>query len=170
MEDALLIIDMLNDFVHPRGALYIPGAEKIIPNVKRELDRAHQSGIPVIYVNDAHQPDDPEFKVWPKHAVEGTWGAQVVDELKPQPNDIIVYKISYSGFYGTNLHNILRELAISRLRVTGVATSICVLYTAVDALMRGYEVEVIPDAVAGLTPEDHKFALRQLTEVLKPRR
>jgi len=93
-----------------------------------------------------------------------------VDELKPQPNDIIVYKISYSGFYGTNLHNILRELAISRLRVTGVATSICVLYTAVDALMRGYEVEVIPDAVAGLTPEDHKFALRQLTEVLKPRR
>jgi len=69
MEDALLIIDMLNDFVHPKGALYIPGAEKIIPNVKRELDRAHQSGIPVIYVNDAHQPDDPEFKVWPKHAV-----------------------------------------------------------------------------------------------------
>jgi len=166
---ALLIIDMLNDFIQEGAPLRVPGADRIIPNIKREVGKARSEGVPVIYICDRHRKDDPEFKVWPPHAIEGTRGAEVVDELKPQRGDYLVPKLTYSGFYGTDLERILRELGVNHLIITGVCTEICVLYTSADAYMRGYRVTVPEDCVAGLTEEDHRFALKQITQVLKPR-
>ncbi|MCD6081057.1 MAG: cysteine hydrolase [Candidatus Omnitrophica bacterium] len=170
MRQALLVIDMLNDFVREGAPLEVPKSRGIISNIKREIDKARQNEIPVIYLCDAHKPDDPEFKIWPPHCVEGTEGADVIEELKPDKDDFIVKKVSYSGFYNTKLEELLKSLGVQKLLLTGIVTNICVLYTGVDALMRGFEVEVIEDCVAGLNEDDHKFALRQLKEILKPRR
>lgn len=165
---ALLVIDMLNDFVNRRGSLYVRGAERIIPNIKREINKARRNGYPVIYLCDSHKRDDPEFRVWPPHCVKGTWGAQIVEELKPSENDIVIPKVTYSGFYRTKLDKVLKSMGIKKLIVTGVVTEICVHYTSVDALMRGYEVEVVPDCVAPLNKTAHKVVLRMVNEVLKP--
>jgi len=168
-KQALVIIDMLRDFVLPGAPLEVPQARHIVPNIKRQIDEARKKGIPVIYLCDRHRPDDVEFKVWPPHAVENSEGAEIIDELKPQEGDYVVPKISYSAFYKTELEELLKKLKIDELIITGVVTNICVLYTAMDALARGYKVEVPEDSVAALNQEDHKFAIRQIKEVLKPR-
>ena len=165
----MLIIDMLNDFVLPGAPLEVPAARAIIPSIKKELDKARREEVLVIYLCDQHQADDPEFQVWPPHAVKGTEGAEVVSELKPQPGDYIIPKTSYSGFFETELDSLLKSLGIEELILTGVVTNICVLYTGADAYMRGYKVSVSEEEVAALDEEDHRFALRQLQEVLKPK-
>lgn len=165
---ALIIIDMLNDFIAPGAPLEVPAGRQIVPAIKNRLEEARGKGVPVIYLCDAHAPDDPEFRVWPPHAVAGTAGALVVDDLAPGEGERVVAKTTYSGFFNTELEELLRELGADHLVLTGVVTNICILYTAVDALMRGFRVSVPPDCVAGLNEEDHAFALRQLSEVLKP--
>ncbi len=165
---AFLVIDMLNDFVRRGAPLFVPGAQSIVPNIKRRMDEARDQGIPIIYLCDAHKPKDPEFRVWPSHAVKGSKGAQVVDGLTPQKGDIVIPKTTYSGFYGTRLEEILKKMRVKQLIITGVCTEICVLYTTADAYMRGYTVEVPEDCCAALTPDNHRFALVQMTRVLKP--
>lgn len=165
---SLLIIDMLNDFVLKEAPLRVPGAKRIVPNIKSQLKLAREKAIPVIYLCDTHQENDLEFKIWPKHAVRGTKGAQIIEELKPQKQDLIIRKSRYSGFYNTNLDKILKKLGIEELIITGLLTNVCVLYTAVDAYMRGYRVQILEDCIIALNKEDHKFAIRQIKDVLKP--
>jgi nicotinamidase/pyrazinamidase len=169
MEDkkALLVIDMLNDFVLDGAPLKIPHVEKIIEPVKRETEKARNEGYPVIYLCDSHNKNDREFKMFPPHAVKNTEGSKIIEELKPQGTDIILRKSTFSAFFGTDLDKVLKRLNIKKLIFTGVATSICVLYTVVDALMRDYGVYIVEDAVIGLNPEDHRFALKQMERVLK---
>ncbi len=166
--EALLVIDMLNDFVRPGVPLEVPDARSIIPVVRSEIDRAHAHGWPVFYICDAHDPDDREFSKfnWPKHAVRGSRGADVVDELKPAPGDVIVRKKSYSGFYRTILDAALKSRSITSLRLTGDVTHIGILFTASDAVLRGYTVTVVENGVAGLGREDHEAALRIMKNVL----
>jgi nicotinamidase-related amidase len=164
---ALLIIDMLNDFALPCAPLEVPDVRKIIPNIEREIIRARAEGYPVVYVCDSHAPDDREFKIWPRHCVKGTEGAKVIDELEPEPRDIVVEKTTYSGFFNTRLEEVLKSMGATELIVTGCVTNICILYTSSDAVLRGYSVTVPRDCVAGLNNEDHEFALRQMEKVLK---
>lgn len=166
-ETALIIIDMLNDFVLPGAPLEVPSTREIIPAIKREISAARAEGMPVIYVCDAHAADDREFAAWPPHAVKGSRGARVVDALKPQEGDIIVEKPTYSAFYRTDLENILNNRGIKTLVITGCVTNICILYTAYEAVVRGYKVTVPRDCSAGLDKSDHDFAFRQMGKVLK---
>lgn len=165
---ALLVIDMLNDFVLKGAPLEVPKARGIVANIKREVERAHRTGIPVIYCCDRHKRDDREFEVWPPHAIRGTHGAQVVSEIAPGKGDLIVAKRTYSTFYRTTLARNLKRLGVNHLILTGVCTNICILYTAMEAYTRGYEITVLEDCVAALTPEDNRFALRQVKGVFKP--
>lgn len=169
MDEALIIIDMLNDFVEKGAPLEVPDARDIVPNILKRIEAGRRIHIPTIYVCDRHRKNDPEFKVWPPHAVDGTRGCEVVEALKPTTSDTVIFKTTYSSFFGTDLEGHLKKLKIKKLILTGVCTEICVLYTAADAYMRGYSVEVPQDCVAGLTEEDHRFALKQMTKVLKPR-
>ncbi|MDH3975853.1 MAG: cysteine hydrolase [Deltaproteobacteria bacterium] len=164
---ALLIIDMLNDFVLEGAPLEVPSTREIIPAVKREIEAARAEGAPVIYVCDAHAPDDREFSIWPRHSVRGTEGAQVVHALKPDRDDIIVEKTTYSAFYKTDLEKVLNKLAVKELIITGCVTNICIMYAASDAVLRGYAVTVPRDCSAWLDVEDHDFAFRQMKNVLK---
>ncbi|MDA8098572.1 MAG: cysteine hydrolase [Nitrospiraceae bacterium] len=168
-KEALLVIDMLNDFVLPGSPLEVPDTRLILKAVRREIDAAHAAGNPVIYLCDNHAPDDREFSRfgWPAHAVKGTKGAEVVPELKPMPTDIVIPKTTYSSFYGTTLDEALRKLGVDRIRLTGCVTHICILFTAADAVQRDYFVTVVEDGVAGLGREDHEAALRIMKNVLR---
>jgi nicotinamidase-related amidase len=167
-KEALIIIDMLNDFVLPGAPLEVPKTREVIPDIKKEIEKARAAGNPVIYVCDSHDPKDREFEKfgWPPHAVKGTKGAEIVEELGPTGDDIVIEKTTYSGFYHTDLDDILRKLGVDSLRLTGCVTHICVLFMAADAVLRDYEVTVVRDGVAGLAPEDHEAALRIMEQVL----
>ncbi|MCX6357830.1 MAG: cysteine hydrolase [Candidatus Aureabacteria bacterium] len=165
---ALLVIDMINDFVLKGAPLEVSRARQIIGHIKKRIVRAEREGIPVIYICDKHRKDDPDFGTWPKHAVNGSQGSEIVSELKPRSRDYIVDKNTYSAFYRTKLEKVLKKLGTRKLILTGVATEICILYTAMEACMRGFRIEVPADCVAGLTDQDHRFALRQITRYLKP--
>ncbi len=168
MKEALLVIDMLNDFVREGAPLEVPDTRAIIPVIRQEIDKAHAAGNPVIYVCDTHAADDREFTKfgWPAHAVKGTRGAEIVDELRPVGTDIVIPKATYSGFYGTDLDTSLRRLGIDSLRLTGDVTHICILFTAADAVLRDYKVTVVEDGIAGLAREDHDAALRIMKNVM----
>jgi len=159
---ALLIIDMLNDFLLPGASLQVPAARRIIPNIAREVAAARAEGVPIVYICDHHAPNDPEFAQWPPHAVAGTPGADVIKELAPQPGDVIVPKTTLSGFYRTDLEARLKELDVESVTVTGVLTDICVYWIAGEAALRGWKPEIPRDCVAALTEEDHATALRQV--------
>jgi len=167
-KEALLVIDMLNDFVLEGAPLEVPETRKVIPAIKRELEMARAEGKPVIYICDAHDKNDEEFRKfgWPAHAVKGTEGAKVVKELEPQDGDIIIEKSTYSGFYNTELDETLKRLGVESLRLTGCVTHICVMFTASDAVLRGYRVTVVQNGVAGLSKEDHEAGLRIMKDVL----
>jgi len=166
--EALLVIDMLNDFVLPDAPLEVPETRRIMKNIRREIDAAHAAGRPVVYLCDTHAPDDREFSKfgWPPHAVKGTKGAEVVDELRPLPQDVVIPKTTYSGFFGTDLDAVLKKRGVDGLRLTGCVTHICVLFTASDAVLRDYAVTVVGDGVAGLAKEDHDAALRIMRSVM----
>jgi len=167
-KEALLVIDMVNDFVRPGAPLEVPETRATIPIIRREIDRARSEGIPVLFVCDNHAPDDKEFSKfnWPAHAVKGSAGAEIIAELKPAPSDIVILKDTYSGFYNTRLDEALKKLGVDSLRLTGCVTHICVLFTAADAVLRDYAVSVVEDGVAGLAKEDHDAALRIMKNVL----
>ncbi|HLG29249.1 MAG TPA: isochorismatase family cysteine hydrolase [Candidatus Brocadiales bacterium] len=167
---ALLITDMLRDFIDKGAPLEVSGGRDIVVNIQRQIENARKANMPILYCCDRHKKDDTEFRIWPPHAVEGTKGAEIIDALKPQKGDYIIPKTTYSNFFETTLDSTLKRLGVNHLVLTGVCTNICILYTAVDAYMRGYHVTVPEDCVAALTEEDHKFALRQIKEVLKPRK
>jgi nicotinamidase/pyrazinamidase len=166
MKKSLLIVDMLYDFIRPQGALPVPDGYRIVPFIKEEINKAKQQNYPVIYLCDSHIKNDQEFEIWPQHCVKGTKGAQIIKELSPSSEDIIVEKTTYSGFYKTELESILDKNDIDTLIITGVVTNICILYTSADARMRGYEVIIPKNCVAALNENDQKFGLKQLQEVL----
>ncbi len=159
---ALLIIDMLNDFVGEGAPLEVPSTRTIIPHLKEEINEARKEGLPIIYICDTHQEHDKEFVKmnWPVHAIKGTTGSEVIEDLEQKDEDIFIEKTTYSAFYNTDLDKILKELEINVLRITGTVTHICILFTAAEGGIRGYDVEVPSNCVAGLDENDEKYAFR----------
>src|SRR5512134_701993 len=141
---ALLVIDLLEDFVRAGAPLEVPETRKILPAVRRRIARARKEGELVVYVCDSHRKNDREFARmgWPPHAVAGTPGAAVVAPIAPRPGDVVVEKKTYSGFHGTSLNSVLRRHGVRAVDLSGCVTNICILYTAADAAMRGYDVTV----------------------------
>jgi nicotinamidase-related amidase len=163
-----MVIDMLNDFVLQGSPLEVPAARDIIPHIRDEIGKARSEGIPVFYICDAHAANDPEFERmdWPPHAVKGTKGAKIVEELSPFPEDPVIIKTSYSGFFRTSLEKELKKREIKDILITGCVTNICILYTVADAVQRGYEVKVLKNCTAGISAEEHEFGLAQMKKVL----
>ena len=152
---ALIIVDMLKDFVD--GKLANPKAQVMIGPLQRLLAHAREDGWVVVFSNDAHQPDDPELKVWGEHAMAGDPGAEVIDELAPQEGDIISPKRGYGAFDGTGLDEQLREHGVDEVVIAGQHTHICVRHSSYGALIRGYEITIPKDAVCafgGVSEED----------------
>ena len=161
--EAVVVIDMLEDFV--TGALRCERADRIIPNIKRLVETARKKNIPVIYSNDAHLPTDFELKKWGKHAMKGSEGAEIISQLKPTKEDIILEKRAYSGFFETGLDSVLRNLKVDTLILIGLHTNMCVRHTAADAFFRGYKITIPQDATEAFTEKDYKEGLEYLKNV-----
>jgi len=167
IKKALLIIDMLNDFIRKDGKLYIgDGGGKIILPIQKEMNKFRKEKNLVFYICDYHRPNDNEFGLFPPHCLSGTEGANIIKELKPSRDDFIIHKRRYSGFFQTDLDITLREERIIELELVGVCTNICVLYTAVSARMLNYKVTVLKDAVTSFDQQAHDFALKQMKDIL----
>jgi len=166
MGKALLVIDMLKDFLCPTGRLYCGDkARGIVPFVRQKIEDFHKSGDLVIFLCDSHRKDDREFELFPPHCVEGTAGAEIIDELPVGKKDLVVKKGRYSGFYGTDLDAILKRNRISEVEVVGVCTSICVMDTVGGLRNRDYRVRVYSSGVADFDPQSHDFSLKRMEKI-----
>ncbi|MGI6575772.1 MAG: cysteine hydrolase family protein [bacterium] len=164
---ALLVIDMLNDFILAQGNLCVgPAGEEIISGIIAEIEHFRTAGEPVFFICDQHLPNDLEFSMFPPHCVRGTTGAAIISAISPQAGEYIIPKRRYSAFFGTDLELHLREQGVEELVLVGVCTNICVLYTACDARMRNFRVTVPAAKVASFDQEAHNFALEQMKTVL----
>src|SRR5690606_20680079 len=115
----------------------------------------------VLYTQDWHPPGDPEFEVWPEHVLMDGWGAEIVPELAPEPDDRVLRKPRYDGFYGTQLDHLLRLWRVHHVVLVGTVANICVLHTAASAALRWYEVTLVEDGISAITPFDLAATLRQ---------
>ncbi|TES91159.1 MAG: cysteine hydrolase [Desulfobacteraceae bacterium] len=160
---ALIIVDMLNDFIDKKGALYCGDTVGlIIPFIRNRLKAFRKPGDLVIYLQDSHDKNDKEFERFPPHCVAGTWGNEIIQELAPMPEDKVVPKKRFSGFYGTELANILKTSGIDEVEVIGVCTSICVMDTVGGLANRDYNITVPVRGVADFDQEFHEFALKRM--------
>ena len=157
--DALIVVDMQNDFL-PGGALAVEEGAEIIPAINKLLPVfSHR-----VFTRDWHPPDDvsfsdePEFKdmSWPPHCVQNTPGAEFHSDLQLPADALVISKgqdpdeEAYSGFQGTNLAEQLTQLGVKRVFVTGVATNFCVKFTVLDALRHGFTALLVADATRGI--------------------
>ena len=175
MKKVLIVVDMLNDFCDPKGALAtspITGkiyAGPIISAVKAVVDKFRKSMDIIIWLSDAHVKNDKEFERFPKHAVKGTWGSLVIDELRPDTfrvQEYVIEKARYSGFYDTTLGTSLHGTRAEEITVVGVCTSICCLMTVVGLANRDYNIVVPKLCVADFDPGAHEFALKYMKNIL----
>ena len=161
LRTALVIVDMQNDFVKEGGTLVVPDAEATIPQIQSLLDLARESGVKVVFTQDTHDEGDPEWEIWPEHVRRGTWGWEIIGELQPLENELVVRKVRYDAFYGTSLDHFLRVWGVDTLVICGTVANICVHYTAASAALRWYEVVIPRDATSALDPFDLEASLRQ---------
>ncbi len=158
---ALVVVDMQNDFVKEGGTLVVPDAQGSIPAIQSLLGLARGSGAKVVFTQDTHAEDDPEWDIWPEHAREGSWGWKIVDELAPGGDEVVIRKVRYDAFYGTHLDHFLRLWGTKTVVVCGTVANICVHYTAASAALRWYDVVIPKDATSALDPFDLESSLRQ---------
>ena len=165
-KNTLIIVDMLNDFLDKEGALFCgEQARQIIPFIQKRLNYFRSRGDTVIYLQDTHLDNDIEFARFPKHCVGGTWGDEIIPELKPQPGETVVQKSRFSGFFQTNLDKILKENQAESVELVGACTSICVMDTAGDLANRDYSIIIPKEGVADFDLEFHNFALARMERV-----
>ncbi len=185
---ALIIVDMQNDFVHPDGALGhrsrenperpidMPFLMGTIPNVKRLAEAFRAARRPVMYLAHVLTADysDAQFPYWRlglppggnrTHCVEDTWGAQIVDDLKPQEGEHLIVKKGFGGFSNTPLDTILRNLGVTICVVSGVTTCVCVSTTVRGGVEHNYRMVLVKDAVAEVNRETHEAELKTMDRV-----
>ena len=168
MFNVVLVIDMVKGFLEPGHNLFCGDeARTIIPNIQELLNKEMRAGSDILFINDNHEVDDLEFKIFPVHCVKGTSEPEVISELVSftTPENVIP-KTRYSGFFNTDLERRLLELKPDKLIICGVCTDICVLYTASDARSRDYTVEVPENCVASFNADAHDWALSHLKDIL----
>lgn len=180
---ALVVVDVQNDFADPAGSLYVTGGDEVVWRINDEVALAAADGAFVVYTQDWHPPSTPHFATdggaWPVHCVAGTWGAELHPDLLvvgPAVRKGSNGEDGYSGFTmrdsasgedrPTELESILRQRALTRVVVCGLATDYCVRATVLDACRLGFVTTVLTEAIAAvdLTPGDGPKALAEMAE------
>ena len=159
---AIVVIDMIHDHLEPGTLLEVPRARAIVPALEERLAAARARNMPIVYVVDEHEADDPDLDAWGTHALKGTKGTEVWKPLAPRTGDLVVKKPSYSAFFESDLGRVLDELGVDTLVLTGCLTELGVHATATDALQRGFVVEIPPETQAGSSPQAEQATLGTL--------
>ncbi len=187
-KSALIVVDMQNDFVHPEGGfgniarempeagIDMPFLMSTIPHVKRLAAAFREAGRPVLYLAHVLKPNysDAQFPYWrlglapggnSTFIVEGTWGAQIIDELKPREGEHLIVKKGFGGFSNTPLDTTLRNLGVTTCVVSGVTTCVCVSTTVRGGVEHNYRMILVSDAVAEVSRETHAAELKTMARV-----
>ena len=159
---AVVVVDMQNGFCHPDGSLYAPGSEDAVEPVGDVVEAGREAGADVVWTRDVHPPEQfadahyyDEFERWGEHVLEDSWEAEIVDELDPREDDLVVVKHTYDAFYRTELEGWLEAHGVDDLVICGTLANVCVLHTASSAGLRDYRPVLVEDAV-GYIEEDHR--------------
>jgi len=178
-------VDVQRDFMLPGGKLYVPGAEKLLPNIRRLTDLARQGRVFLASHGDFHAPDDPEFKIFPPHCVKGTAGAELVPEALTEkvvrvPNiagaklpenlseyqQIVLEKQTLNIFESRHADALVQRLGSqAEFVVFGVVTEYCVSFAVKGLLERGRRVAVVQDAIETLKQEDGQKPMTELAHL-----
>jgi nicotinamidase-related amidase len=187
-KSALIIVDMQNDFVHtegsfahvaretPEAGIDMPFLMGTVPYVKRLADAFRTAGRPVVYIAHVVKPDysDAQFPYWRlghhpgdhrTFIVEGTWGAQIIDDLTPLAGEHLVIKKGFGGFSNTPLDTILRNMGVTTCVVSGVTTCVCVSTTVRGGVGHNYRMILVKDAVAEVNRDAHEAELKTMARV-----
>jgi nicotinamidase-related amidase len=165
---ALLLIDVINDLDFDQGEALLKHALPMAERISQLKQRAKEAKVPVIYVNDNFGRWRSDFHAQVEHCLKPDCrGRPIVQLLKPEHDDYFVLKPKHSGFFSTTLDTLLEYLSVQLVVVTGVASNICVLFTANDAYMRDLKLDVPSDCVAANTRADNDYAIAQMQQVLK---
>ena len=160
MNPALIVVDMVKDNMKPEYPISTQ-VRALVPRLQRLLIAARAKGFPVVFACDSYLPDDFIFRGKMKpHAIQGTPGAEVIEELSPHPTDLVIPKRRFSAFFQTGLEGILKVRRVDTLAVVGVATNVCVLMTALDGICHDFRVFVLEDCCASYRPEIHQSTVK----------
>ncbi len=186
---ALIIVDMQNDFVHPDGGfshrarehpeanIDMPFLMGTVQPIKRLAGAFRKALRPVVYIAHVLKPDysDAQFPYWRatrgslsgnrSFITEGSWGAQIVDELKPEEGEHLVVKKGFGGFSNTPLDTILRNKGVTTCVVAGVTTCVCVSTTVRGGVEHNYRMILVSDAVAEIHRDSHAAELKTMARV-----
>ena len=164
----MLLLDVVTDFEFEDGDKLLRNSLPMARKLSRLKTRAKKAGVPVIYVNDNFGKWQEDFKTMSEHFMRPeAKGRRIVSLLQPDADDYYVLKPHRSAFYSTTLELLLRDLKTTKLILTGVTTDICVLFTANDAYMRGFDLLIPRDCVASVKAEHTKQAMEFIKRVLK---
>jgi nicotinamidase/pyrazinamidase len=178
-------VDVQADFMLPGGKLYVPGAEKLLANIRRLTDAARQGQVFLVSHGCFHTPDDPEFKIFPQHCVKGTAGAELVpealtDKVARVPNDeeaklpedlskfqqILLEKQTLNIFKSRHADALVQRLGShAEFVVFGVVTEYCVSFAVKGLLERGRRVAVVGDAIETLSREEGQKTVAELEQL-----
>ena len=167
---ALLVIDIQHEFVDEDGAVFCVGGKQMLPKVKTLIEACRAAGIPVVYTQEVHRPSRIDMGREldgnePDHCLIGSHGVEIMEEIAPEPGDLVVTKPRYDAFIGTDLEYVLNGLGVlpnDTLILCGDATNVCVHYTGAGAHQRDYRIKVVENCCAGSSLEAHEAALAQL--------
>jgi len=162
---ALLLIDVINDLRFPEAPQLLRFAGPMVAQLRALKNSARKSGIPAVYINDNFGRWQSNFAALVRHCLSSP-GKKIVRSLLPRSNDYFVLKPKHSAFYSTTLDTLLRYLGAKKLIITGIATNICVLFTANDAYMRDFRLWIPKDCVCSNTIPENDFALEQMRSIL----
>jgi nicotinamidase-related amidase len=164
----LLIIDMISDFEFEDGEKLYPHAEAMAKNLAEFTQKARKAKIPVVYVNDNFGKWRSDFKKQLKHSQSKSLrGHKIARLLAPKKEDYFVLKAKHSAFYSTTLDILLDYLGAETLILTGVATDICILFSANDAYMRDFKLFIPRDCVAANEEKTNEETIKYLERILK---
>jgi nicotinamidase-related amidase len=163
---AVVAVDMQNGFCHPDGSLYAPGSEDAIEPCAGVVEDAREAGASVVFTRDVHPPEQfdgnhyyDEFDRWGEHVLEGSWEAELVEELEPREDELVVVKHTYDAFYRTELEGWLDAHGVDDLVICGTLANVCVLHTAGSAGLRDYRPILLEDAVGCIEDGHREYAL-----------
>jgi nicotinamidase-related amidase len=163
-----MVIDMINTYDHPDAEQLRASVKATLPVMVEQIERAREDDMLTIYVNDNFGRWRSNLKSLVSYCLESkVRGQEIVKRLRPAGDDYFILKPKHSGFYSTPLQILLEHLGASRLIITGLTADSCVMFTANDAYVRGYELYIPEDCVASIEKDENEESLQHMHRVLR---